>query len=74
MFSFVKKILLTGNNDISTLQKSLYCIAKQALLPCKTGSFALQNNGYCNTLIISSLGEVPLLKNTLHCFANSYCL
>lgn len=41
MFSFVKKILLTGNNDTSTLQKSLYCIAKQALLPCKTGSFAL---------------------------------
>lgn len=32
MFSFVKKILLTGKNDISTLQKSLYCIAKQALL------------------------------------------
>jgi hypothetical protein len=53
MFSFVKKILLTGKNDISTLQKSLYCIAKQALLPCKTGSFALQNNGYCNALIIS---------------------
>ena len=48
MFSFVKKILLTGNNDISTLQKSLYCIVKQALLPCKTGSFALQNNGYRN--------------------------
>ena len=48
MFSFVKKILLTDKNDISTLQ----------------------NNGYCNALIISSLGEVPLLKNTLHCFAN----
>ena len=40
MFSFVKKILLTGNNDISTLQKSLYCIAKQALLRCKTMGIA----------------------------------
>ena len=40
MFSFVKKILLTGKNDISTLQKSLYCIAKQAL-------FAVQNRLFC---------------------------
>ena len=35
------------NSACFTLQKRLFCKAKQALLRCKTGTIALQNRHYC---------------------------
>ncbi|PJI24091.1 hypothetical protein CTM59_08000 [Prevotella intermedia] len=37
------------------LRKRRFCAAKQPLLPCKTYAFGMQNNRFCNTLIIKWL-------------------
>ena len=49
--NLVKIILLKSDNCALTLQKRLFCVAKQPLLPCKTYAFGMQNNRFCNTLI-----------------------
>ncbi|ATV39524.1 hypothetical protein CUB95_10835 [Prevotella intermedia] len=38
-----------------TLRKRRFCDAKQPLLPCKTYAFGMQNNRFCNALIIKWL-------------------
>ena len=52
---FAKKILSENKTSSFVLQKSLYCIAKQPLLPCKTGSFTMPNNTYCKVLVMRML-------------------
>ncbi|ATV30915.1 hypothetical protein CTM46_05300 [Prevotella intermedia] len=49
--NLVKIILLKSDNCALALQKRLFCIVKQPLLPCKTYAFGMQNNLFCNTLI-----------------------
>ena len=45
------KVVLTKNNVcVFTLQKSLFCVAKQALLLCKTMGFGTYCNGAYNAL------------------------
>ncbi|PJF00354.1 hypothetical protein CUB97_03185 [Prevotella intermedia] len=52
-FGFVKIILLKNDNCALTLRKRLFCVAKPTLLPCKRAAFGMQNNRFCNTLIVS---------------------
>lgn len=52
---FAKKILSENKTSSFVLQKCLYCIAKQPLLPCKTGSFTMRNNTCCKVLMIRKL-------------------
>ena len=49
---FVKIILLKSDNCALTLRKRLFCDAKPTLLPCKTAAFGMQNNRFCNTLMV----------------------
>ena len=51
-FIFVKIILLKSDNCALTLRKRLFCDAKPTLLPCKTAAFGMQNNRFCNTLMV----------------------
>ncbi|APW35287.1 hypothetical protein BWX40_10275 [Prevotella intermedia] len=37
------------------LRKRLFYDAKQPLLPCKTYAFGMQNNRFCNALIVRRL-------------------
>ena len=50
--SFVKIILKKNHNFDLALRKRRFCDAKQPLLPCKTYAFGMQNNRFCNALII----------------------
>ncbi len=50
-FKSVKIILLKSDNCASALRKRLFCIAKQPLLSCKTYTFGMQNNRFCNALM-----------------------
>ena len=54
-FAFVKKVLKENGNFGLALQKRLFCIAKQPLLPCKTYAFGMRNNRFCKALIASKL-------------------
>ena len=49
---FVKIILLKSDNCALTLRKRLFYDAKPTLLPCKTAAFGMQNNRFCNTLMV----------------------
>ena len=49
---FVKIILLKSDNCALTLRKRLFYDAKPTLLPCKTATFGMQNNRFCNTLMV----------------------
>ena len=51
-FIFVKIILLKSDNCALTLRKRLFYDAKPTLLPCKTAAFGMQNNRFCNTLMV----------------------
>ena len=51
-----------------TLQKRLFCAAKPTLLPCKTAAFGLQNNRFCNTLIIRWLRNRYSCEKYLHLY------
>ena len=68
-FSFVKIIPKKNDNFDLTLQKRLFCIAKQPLLPCKTYAFGLQNNRFCNALIMKRLCNIYTCEKYLHFIA-----
>ena len=65
-FGFVKIILKKNDNFVFTLRKRLFCNAKPTLLPCKTAAFAMQNNSFCNVLIIRWLGNRYSCEKYLH--------
>ena len=50
------------------LQKSLYCNAKVPVLPRKTGTFTMQNNGYYNVLKVRQLHKNGDCEISLHIF------
>ncbi|APW35380.1 hypothetical protein BWX40_10830 [Prevotella intermedia] len=50
------------------LRKRLFCIAKQPLLPCKTYAFGLQNNRFCNALIMKWLCNRYACEKYLHIY------
>ena len=54
-FDSVKIISLKNGNCVLALRKRRFCDAKQPLLPCKTYTFGMQNNRFCNALIASLL-------------------
>ncbi|PIN29058.1 hypothetical protein CUC04_06495 [Prevotella intermedia] len=49
-----------------TLRKRLFCNAKPTLLPCKTAAFGMQNNRFCNTLVMKMLRSRCSCENILH--------
>ncbi|ATV33962.1 hypothetical protein CUC00_09215 [Prevotella intermedia] len=51
-----------------TLRKRLFCDAKPTLLPCKTAAFRMQNNRFCNTLIIKELNDRYACEKYLHLY------
>ncbi|RQE01024.1 hypothetical protein D2S45_11115 [Prevotella intermedia] len=48
------------------LRKRLFCDAKPTLLPCKRAAFALQNNRFCNMLIMRWLYDRCSCEKYLH--------
>ena len=54
-FDSVKIISLKNGNCVLALRKRLFCNAKPTLLPCKRAAFGMQNNRFCNALIVSLL-------------------
>ena len=54
-FDSVKIIPLKNGNCVLALRKRLFCNAKPTLLPCKRAAFGMQNNRFCNALIVSLL-------------------
>ena len=65
-FGFVKKKLLKSDNCVLALRKRLFCAAKPTLLPCKTAAFGMQNNRFCNALIIKRLCDGCYCEKHLH--------
>ena len=55
LLDFVKIISPKNDNFGLALRKRLFCDAKQPLLPCKTYAFGMQNNRFCNALIVRRL-------------------
>ena len=66
LLSSVKIILLKSDNYALTLRKRLFCNAKPTLLPCKTAAFGMQNNRFCNTLVVRMLRSNYTYENFLH--------
>ncbi|RQE06484.1 hypothetical protein D2S53_01650 [Prevotella intermedia] len=56
-----KSLLFCKNN----LRKRLFCNAKPTVLPCKTAAFRMQNNWFCNALIVSVLRKSFRLNKSL---------
>lgn len=50
------------------LRKRLFCRPKEALLPCKTYAFRMQNNRFCNALITNELSNSYPCKKCLHAY------
>ena len=65
-FVFVKKLPKKNDNFDLALRKRLFCNAKPTLLPCKRAAFVLQNNRFCNTLVINRLDKNCVCKKYLH--------
>ena len=55
LLDFVKIISPKNDNFDLALRKRLFYDAKQPLLPCKTYAFGMQNNRFCNALIVRRL-------------------
>lgn len=51
-----------------TLRKRLFCRPKEALLPCKTYAFRMQNNRFCNALITNELNNRNTREKYLHIY------
>ena len=49
-----------------TLRKRLFYNAKPTLLPCKRAAFGMQNNSFCNVLIIRKLRNRYSCEKYLH--------
>ena len=64
-FEFVKIISLKNGNCVLALQKRRFYNAKPTLLPCKTATFGMQNNRFCNALIASLLCNRNSCENCL---------
>ena len=67
-FRFVKIIPLKSGNFDLALRKRLFCNAKPTLLPCKTAAFGMQNNRFCNALIIKGLRNSYTCEKYLQLF------
>ena len=67
---FVKIIPSKNDNFDLALRKRLFCNAKPTLLPCKTAAFGMQNNRFCNVLIIRLLCNSYACEKYLHCFCS----
>jgi len=65
-FAFVKKLPRKNANFVLALRKRLFCAAKPTLLPFKTAAFGLQNNRFCNTLVINRLDNTCVCEKYLH--------
>jgi hypothetical protein len=55
MFDFVKIILLKSDSCVFAFSKRLFRFVKPMLLPCKTYTFAMQNNESYNALVLGRL-------------------
>ena len=62
---FVKIISKKNANFDLALRKRLFCNAKPTVLPCKTAAFRMQNNWFCNALIVSVLRKSFRLNKSL---------
>ncbi|ATV29201.1 hypothetical protein CTM63_08680 [Prevotella intermedia] len=51
-----------------TLRKRLFCDAKPTLLPCKTAAFGMQNNRFCNVLMMRWLHDSYACEKYLHLY------
>ena len=67
-FYFVKIILTENANFDLALRKRLFCSAKPTLLPCKRAAFGMQNNRFCNALIMKWLCDRFACEKYLHFF------
>ena len=65
---FVKIIPLKNRNFDLALRKRLFCDAKPTLLPCKRAAFTMQNNRFCNTLILKRLRDSFVCEKYLQLF------
>ena len=65
-FEFVKIISLKNANCVLALRKRLFCNAKPTLLPCKRAAFGMQNNRFCNALIMKWLCDRCACEKYLH--------
>ena len=65
---FVKIIPTKNDNFDLALRKRLFCNAKPTLLPCKTAAFGMQNNRFCNALIIKGLRNSYACEKYLQLF------
>ena len=59
---------MKSGNCALTLRKRRFCVAKEPLLPCKTYAFGMQNNRFCNTLIIRRLCDSCVCEKYLHLY------
>ena len=50
------------------MRKILFCISKEAVLPCKTASFTVQKNGFCNVLIDNRLCDRQVCEKYLRSY------
>ena len=48
------------------MRKRLFYNAKPTLLPCKRAAFGMQNNSFCNVLIIRTLRNIYSCEKYLH--------
>ena len=62
--SFPNRYLFCFINKVTSLF-AISCIL-EIILQCKTGAFALQNNGYCKALKYRKLHDLVCLKKCLH--------
>ena len=66
LYGFVKIILTKNDNFDLALRKRLFCNAKPTLLPYKTAAFGMQNNRFCNALIVRLLCDNYACEKYLH--------
>ena len=71
-FCFVRIIPKKNGNFGLALRKRLFCNAKPTLLPCKTYAFGMQNNRFCNALIVSVLRKSFCLNKSLQFYELSF--
>ena len=69
--NFVKIIPKKNDSSVSTQQNRLFYDAIVPVLPCKTAAFAMQNNGYCNALIVRRLCKIIYSVKCLHFYRSN---
>ena len=68
-FWIVKIIFYNADNGAIMLWKRLFCGTEQPLLSCKTYSFGMSNNRFCNVLITKRLGGGYICEKHLQPFS-----